>query len=171
MNLSRHWLRARLEDPQSPLEVTMGVLPLKTADDADRWLVRQAALHPRKHIATVLTGILPERLAKAFAHNFPEEHTLAHLAREWRRHLALRLSDLRLPVADTRGYAHAEATAGGVDLREIDPRTMQSRNIPGLFLCGEILDVDGRIGGFNFQWAWSSGHVAGRGAVAALQTA
>ena len=67
-----------------------------------------------------------------------------------------------LPVAGTRGYTYAEVTAGGVALDEIDPSTMASRICRGLYLVGEILDVDGRIGGFNFQWAWSSGFVAGR---------
>ena len=67
-----------------------------------------------------------------------------------------------LPVVDTRGYNYAEVTAGGVALTEIDPATMESRVCPGLFLVGEILDVDGRIGGFNFQWAWSSACVAAR---------
>jgi predicted flavoprotein YhiN len=86
---------------------------------------------------------------------------LAHLTREDRRLLVHALVALRLPVTGTRGYNHAEATAGGVALTEIDPATMQSRVCPGLFLVGEILDVDGRIGGFNFQWAWSSGRVAG----------
>jgi predicted flavoprotein YhiN len=65
-------------------------------------------------------------------------------------------------VAGTRGYDHAEVTAGGVALAEIDPATMQSRACPGLYLVGEVLDVDGRIGGFNFQWAWSSAMVAAR---------
>ena len=66
------------------------------------------------------------------------------------------------PLASTgsRGYNYAEVTAGGVALDEIDPSTMASRIRPGLFLVGEILDVDGRIGGFNFQWAWSSARVA-----------
>jgi predicted flavoprotein YhiN len=67
-----------------------------------------------------------------------------------------------LPVIGSRGYTYAEATAGGVELTEIDAATMRSRIRPGLSLVGEILDVDGRIGGFNFQWAWSSGFVAGR---------
>ena len=67
----------------------------------------------------------------------------------------------RSPVIAS-GYNYAEATAGGVDLREIDPATMESRQCPGLHLVGEILDVDGRIGGFNFQWAWSSASVAAR---------
>jgi predicted flavoprotein YhiN len=65
-----------------------------------------------------------------------------------------------LDVTGSRGYNYAEATAGGVTLTEIDPASMQSRICPGLFLVGEILDVDGRIGGFNFQWAWSTARVA-----------
>ena len=63
-------------------------------------------------------------------------------------------------MTGSRGYTHAEATAGGVALDEVDPATMQSRRTPGLYLVGEILDVDGRLGGFNFQWAWSSARVA-----------
>ena len=87
----------------------------------------------------------------------------AHLPRDARRRLAQALVELPLPVVDSRGYTYAEATAGGVALTEIDPSSMASRVCPGLYLVGEILDVDGRIGGFNFQWAWSSGFVAGRG--------
>ena len=67
-------------------------------------------------------------------------------------------------VVQHRGWNYAEVTAGGVPLREIDYRTMQSRKIPGLYLAGEVLDCDGRIGGFNFQWAWSTGYLAGRAA-------
>ncbi len=66
-----------------------------------------------------------------------------------------------LPVTGTLGFEKAEVTAGGVPLAEVDASTLASRRAPGLYLCGEILDVDGRLGGFNFQWAWSSGHVAG----------
>ena len=87
---------------------------------------------------------------------------LAHLLRDDRRRLARALVEWPLPVVGTRGYNVAEATAGGVALTEIDPATMESRVCPGLFLAGEMLDVDGRLGGFNFQWAWSSGFVAGR---------
>ncbi len=70
------------------------------------------------------------------------------------------LTEWPLPVRDSRGYDYAEVTAGGVPLSEIDPATLESRKCPGLHLVGEILDVDGRIGGFNFQWAWSSAWVA-----------
>jgi predicted flavoprotein YhiN len=80
------------------------------------------------------------------------------------------IAALPIRVIGTRDYNHAEAMAGGVALAEIDYRTMESRKTPGLYLCGEILDVDGRIGGFNFQWAWSSGFVAGCGAARAVSS-
>jgi predicted flavoprotein YhiN len=88
---------------------------------------------------------------------------LAQLTREERRRLSHALVELELPVMASRGFTHAEATAGGVTLSEIESRTMESRVCPGLYLVGEILDVDGRLGGFNFQWAWSSAKVAARG--------
>jgi hypothetical protein len=67
-------------------------------------------------------------------------------------------------VATDRGWNHAEVTAGGIPLEEINYRTMESKSVPGLYLIGEMLDCDGRIGGFNFQWAWATGYVAGRAA-------
>ena len=83
------------------------------------------------------------------------------LTRVQRRAVVHALTAWPLPVRGSRGYKYAEVTAGGVPLNEVDPATMESRVCPGLFLVGEILDVDGRLGGFNFQWAWSSGWVAG----------
>jgi predicted flavoprotein YhiN len=80
------------------------------------------------------------------------------------------LTALVLPVAQHRGWNYAEVTAGGVPLSEIDFRTMQSRKVPGLYLAGELLDCDGRIGGFNFQWAWATGFIAGRAAASAMQS-
>ena len=74
------------------------------------------------------------------------------------------LTRLPLPVATDRGWNHAEVTAGGIPLEEINYRTMESKSVPGLYLIGEMLDCDGRIGGFNFQWAWATGYVAGRAA-------
>ena len=68
----------------------------------------------------------------------------------------------RLTPAGTEGYAKAEVTAGGVSTAELDAKTMQSRKVPGLFFIGEVVDVTGQLGGFNFQWAWASGACAGR---------
>ncbi len=90
--------------------------------------------------------------------------TIARLVREERRRAVRALVELPILAVRDRGFEYAEVTAGGVPLAEIDLATMESRRCRGLYLCGEILDVDGRLGGFNFQWAWSSGTVAGRGA-------
>jgi len=85
------------------------------------------------------------------------------LTREARRALVEAVTAMEVTVAGDRGFTYAEVTAGGVPLSEIRLETMESRVAPGLHLCGEICDVDGRIGGYNFQWAWSSGYVAGVG--------
>ena len=113
---------------------------------------------------------LPERLLKAVCtHEAEVEASTPARAptRVQRKSLVQALSSWPAPIAGDRGFTFAEATAGGVPLREVHLDTMESRVQPGLYLCGEILDVDGRIGGFNFQWAWASGCTAGRAAGAA----
>jgi predicted flavoprotein YhiN len=119
---------------------------------------------------TGLSTLIPASVAAAVLRRLAidGESILAQLSRENRRRLAHALVEWRLPVAGTRGYNYAEVTAGGLALTEIDPATMESRVCPGMYLTGEILDVDGRIGGFNFQWAWASAHVAARGLAAAF---
>jgi predicted flavoprotein YhiN len=129
--------------------------------------------HPRTAVRGILAGDLPDAVALAVLGvvGVPVDRTAASLTREERRRLVHALTEWPLPVVDTRGYNFAEVTAGGVDLAEIDAATMESRVCRRLFLVGEILDVDGRIGGFNFQWAWSSAHVAGRALAAAVSSA
>ena len=92
--------------------------------------------------------------------------TMARMPAPDRRRLFASMLDHRLRVTEVDGYRKAEATAGGVCVDEVDSATMMSRLVPGLFLAGEILDVDGQLGGYNFQWAWSSGFVAGNAAAA-----
>ncbi len=166
MNFSRHLLRARLEHPKEKFRVTMAHPNFQTPEAADEWLKNQARRHPGRPAASIIGELYPDRFAKALTEGLS---SLSNLSRDHRRALAIRMTRLPLEVIGDRGYAFAEATAGGVDLREIDARAMESRKVPGLFLCGEVLDVDGKIGGFNFQWAWSSGYLAGRGAVASLR--
>ena len=91
--------------------------------------------------------------------------TLAELPAKHRRTLVDSMKRLAVPITGTRGFEKAEVTAGGVKLSEVDPRTMQSRLQPGLFIAGEVLDVDGWIGGYNFQAAFSTGHAAAIAAV------
>jgi predicted flavoprotein YhiN len=99
-----------------------------------------------------------------------ETMALNKLPRPQRRALAQALTNLPLPVMGTRGWNYAEVTAGGIPLNEVNALSMASRLVPGLYLIGEILDCDGRIGGFNFQWAWTTGHIAGCHAAHSLES-
>ncbi len=162
LNASRHWARATLE--RRAVRLTVNFFPGETFETIDaRW--RQAASErPRSSVRARLAAEMPDSLASVVARviGIGDDCPLARLSRDDRRRLAHMLGEWPLEVTDTRGYNFAEVTAGGVALTEIDPTTMQSRRCRRLFLVGEILDVDGRIGGFNFQWAWATGHVAGR---------
>jgi hypothetical protein len=124
----------------------------------------------RTHLATVLRRRLPERLAMALLEEagVAPDRPLAQLRREERDAVLTVLTAMPLPVTGSEGYRKAEVTGGGVDLGEVDPRTMESRSATGLFLCGEMLDAFGPIGGFNFLWAWATGRAAGLGAVQRL---
>jgi predicted Rossmann fold flavoprotein len=162
LNLSRHWHRARLNG--DAVSVAVSVCPGDTFESLEAWLLEQADQRPRAQIATVLATRVPAALAAAWIDRagVDRETTMAHVNRDARRRLVHALLDTPLDVHDSRGYAYAEVTAGGIPLEEIDPASMESRVRRGLYLVGEILDVDGRLGGFNFQWAWSSGWVAGQ---------
>jgi len=161
MDASRHWLRAQLEGRTAL--ITINLFPGATFDDLDRRWTALSSERPATSLQHALATMVPASMAAALVTHLGlgGGGQLAHLAREDRRRLVHALVSWPLPVSGTRGYNYAEATAGGVALTEIDPATMQSRMCPGLYLVGEILDVDGRIGGFNFQWAWSSARVAG----------
>jgi predicted Rossmann fold flavoprotein len=162
LNVSRHWLRARAEG--RPVAITASFRPGARFDEVDADWQRRAIANPKASVQTTLASILPASVAAAILRQLALDGsaTLAHLARDDRRRLSRALVEFPLPVTGSRGYTYAEATAGGIALTEIDAGTMASRVCPGLFCVREILDVDGRIGGFNFQWAWSSGFVAGR---------
>jgi predicted Rossmann fold flavoprotein len=162
MNASRHWLQATLAGRQAA--VTVNFRPGRQFDQIDAELQQTAATNPKIMVRTVLASMVPASVADAMLGHLAidGELALAHLSRDHRRRLAHALVEWVLPVVDSRGYNFAEATAGGVALDELDAATMQSRVCPGLYCVGEILDVDGRIGGFNFQWAWSSAFVAAR---------
>ncbi|HRL10724.1 MAG TPA: NAD(P)/FAD-dependent oxidoreductase, partial [Aggregatilineales bacterium] len=115
---------------------------------------------------------LPERLARALCleSGVDPVGTGAALTRVQRRALVATVTALTLPVTGDRGFTYAEVTAGGIPLDELHLKTLESRVCAGLYLCGEICDVDGRIGGYNFQWAWASGWLAGTSAAASLET-
>ncbi|HUN82609.1 MAG TPA: NAD(P)/FAD-dependent oxidoreductase [Phycisphaerae bacterium] len=164
MNASRVWHRARLEGRE--VTVTVNFVPGETTETMEKQLMEMANGQARTQLRNALSTIVPGRLAETILRTLKinPQTLMAHLSRDDRGRIARAMTDWPLPVRDSRGYGYAEVTAGGMPLTEIDSATMQSRKCPGLYLVGEILDVDGRIGGFNFQWAWASGFVAGRAA-------
>lgn len=139
---------------------------------AVQWTDRDAAAWDRElqggkgHVSTRLERALPDRLAQQLlveAH-VPHDQSIAQFDKAARRRLITLLTAYPLPWTGDEGYRKAEVTGGGVALGEIHPRTMESRRHPGLYLCGEMLDAFGPIGGHNFLWAWATGRAAGLGA-------
>ena len=170
LNASRHWARATIEERE--VRLTAGFYPGRRFDDVEEMWIARGRSRPTTSVRSSLSADVPAAVADAVleALAIDPNQALAGLTRDDRRRLVHGLVAWPLPVRDTRGFNYAEVTAGGVALTEIDPATMESRVCRGLFLVGEILDVDGRLGGFNFQWAWATGKVAGR-ALASRSTA
>ena len=161
LNASRHWGRATLESDD--VRVTLNFHPGRSFEDVEQAWIGRIRDRPTGSVRSEVAADIPLAVADALLRALSLEPgaLLANLSREDRRRLIHGLVEWPLRVRETRGYNYAEVTAGGVDLAEIDPATMESRRCAGLYLVGEILDVDGRIGGFNFQWAWATGKVAG----------
>ena len=134
-------------------------------DAIDRAVV-DAGKSRRKNVFALLPSRLPERLRRALVARaeISQETTAATLSREARRRLVNMVKGLEVEVLGTLGYDRAEVTVGGVVLDQVDPKTMAVGRVPGLYVCGEVLDVDGPIGGFNFQAAFATGWVAGEAA-------
>jgi predicted Rossmann fold flavoprotein len=167
LDISRHWIRASREGREPQL--TANLAPGEDFAALEAWLLDRAAARPRCLLATCLGERLPATVVGAILRALdldPAQVRLAGLARATRRRLVEALLAWPLPVHGQRGFAEAEVTAGGVPLSEVKGGTLESTLSPGLFFAGEILDVDGRLGGFNLQWAWSSGWVAARGIAA-----
>ena len=164
LDISRHWLVARHNDPAATLAVNW--LPGETAESLDRLLVKEQS----RGAVAVLRERLTDRLARSLC-DAAAAPPAGDLTRAARRSLASAITSTPLPIAGDRGFTVAEATAGGVPLTEVRLETLESRICPGLHFAGEVLDVDGRIGGFNFQWAWASGFVAGTAAARAISDA
>lgn len=164
MDASRHWTFARANG--HAVQLRCNFFPGQSFEQVETWVIETAASRPRGTVQNLLAERFPDRLARSLLLTVGIEPTLVlgQLARDRRRLLVHALTNFDLSVEHDRGWNFAEVTAGGVPLQEIDYRTMASRKVPGLYLIGEILDCDGRIGGFNFQWAWATGFLAGRAA-------
>jgi predicted Rossmann fold flavoprotein len=162
MDASRFWCLAK--ERGEPAEVYSNFLPGQTREQVRQWFMEEMNDHPRRSLVNTLAQQPPQRFAESLVQyaKCDAQAAIAQLPRKDRDHLLTLLTKFPFPIVQDRGWNHAEVTAGGVPLEEVDFRTMESKIVPGLYLIGEILDCDGRIGGFNFQWAWATGRLAGR---------
>ncbi len=135
-------------------EIAIDLLP---DIDAASFLKDRKRSRPKAELRTVLSEVLPQRLAQHLA----SEGTMANARDRDLDALAERLTAWKIVPTGTEGYAKAEVTVGGVDTDELSSRTLEAKKAPGLFVIGEAVDVTGWLGGYNFQWAWSSGWAAG----------
>ena len=140
-------------------EIAIDLLPGR-----DAFVLLRAARteKPKQDLHNILAELLPRRLALMLCAEAALDGRLADLSDKKLRDMAQLLNDWRLKPGGSEGFRTAEVTAGGVDTDEISSKTFQARKVPGLYFIGECLDVTGHLGGFNFQWAWSSGHAAGQ---------
>jgi predicted Rossmann fold flavoprotein len=144
------------------LDLLIDWLPDLRPDALDQQ-IQTASRNGRPSVLSLVPLAVPRRLAEALigVAGIPADRSGPELTRDERRRLVAALKGLRLPASGTLGFAKAEVTSGGVSLLEVDPETLESRRQPGLHFIGEVLDLDGLIGGYNFQAAWSTGWLAG----------
>lgn len=170
LDASRFWTLATKHG--AFVEIYGNFAPGQSADTLRDWFIAQAAQHPKRSLVRTLSFLVPDRFAESLCRHLHLSceplAAVAQIPRVDRDRLLKALTRFHFPIIGDRGWNMAEVTAGGVPLEEINYRTMESRLVPGLYLLGEILDCDGRIGGFNFQWAWTTGWLAGASAVRSL---
>lgn len=147
-----------------PVELRLNLRPDQRPDELDRDLQALWQERGKQQLATLVTDWMPKSVVPVFlqAQGLDPQQKIAEAGKDVRRKLANGLQQWRIPITAWQSFDIAEVTAGGVALAEVDAKTMASTLVPGLYFAGEILDVDGYVGGFNFQAAWSTGWVAGQ---------
>jgi len=116
----------------------------------------------KKHLSTILEQFLPSRFVKVWLEQFGELKPMHQYSSAKLKEISVALTNWQITPTGTEGYLKAEVTVGGIDTNEISSKTMESKKVPGLYFIGEVVDVTGWLGGYNFQWAWSSGWAAGQ---------
>jgi predicted Rossmann fold flavoprotein len=160
LDISRHV--SGHAQPQS-LNLECDFLPEIKAEALDELLKSAVAAAGKRQVLALVPSEVPHRLAEALLQvtGLDSQQKAAELSKAGRAALVRAIKQTSIALTGTRGFGKAEVTAGGIPLAEVDSRTMASRLVPGLFLAGEVLDLDGPIGGFNFQAAFSTGWLAG----------
>ncbi|WP_243041483.1 NAD(P)/FAD-dependent oxidoreductase [Dyella sedimenti] len=136
-------------------------LDLLPEHDAGAWLRAQRAARPAAELKNVLADALPRRLAQRLCERWFDSRPMRQYREAELDDIGAQLHDWPIVASGTEGYRTAEVTLGGVDTDGLSSSTLQSKHVPGLFFVGEVVDVTGWLGGYNFQWAWASGHAAG----------
>ena len=151
LQISSYW--------RSGMDITINLAPNRNVFEE---LKIQKEHQPKQEIQTTLSGIIPKRLALYLCDHSGVSGTLADLSHKKLKIIADLVNVWRITPNGTEGFATAEVTRGGVSTSELSSKTMEANKVPGLYFIGEVVDVTGHLGGFNFQWAWSSGHAAGQ---------
>lgn len=161
LDMSGSWIRCRSQGKK----LFANFLPGYTESQIRHCFIEVLLRYPKRGLKHFLASFFPERLSEVIIKKtgLPCDISISQIRKEHRNGLLNSLFHFPLEITGALGYEKAEITAGGVDLKEVDEKSLESRLRPGLFFAGEMLDVDGRIGGFNLQWAWASGRVAGEG--------
>lgn len=151
------------KNPDENVECSINFFPEFSQDKLIKLIKKRIESHPNRQIGNQFIGMLPKRLAPTilkYSDFNPDKKSTAISTREIDKIVSL-LTDFRLKIDDILGWKLAQFTAGGIDVKEINPKTLQSKKTNNLYFCGEVIDIDGESGGYNLQWAWSSGFVAG----------
>ncbi|MCK4632169.1 MAG: NAD(P)/FAD-dependent oxidoreductase [candidate division Zixibacteria bacterium] len=169
LSLSRHVVDALRQEKK--VSISIDLKPALEERKLEARLLRDLQAHGKRQFDTLLKGLLPAKLIPVCCdlNGIEPEKAGHHITADERKRLRLWLKDFCFEVTGHRPPEEAIVTAGGVDTRQVDPRTMESRLVPGLFLAGEVLNVDGDTGGFNLQAAFSTGFVAGQSAAQGCQ--
>ena len=162
LDISRTASRACVEN--EPAWVVLDMLPKLSKEAVQSLLQKRLAYAGNKSLILWLEGIIPKKLALFLIHVNKLEHltSASLLSPKELKKLSFSLKALRLHVKGTKGFESAEVSAGGVDVRELDEKTLMSKKVKNLYFCGEVLDIDGDCGGFNLHFAWGSGYVVGQ---------
>lgn len=152
-----------LWEKDKPVYVGIDLKPALSYEQLNARLLREFKANPKKTVKNVFRNLLPQRLADMFIDiaKIPTDKNVSQVTQEERKRLVCLLKDFRMEIKGVRPIEEGMVTRGGVSLKEVNPRTMESRLIKGLYFCGELLDVDADTGGFNLQAAFSTGYLAG----------
>lgn len=148
-----------------PVDLSVNLFPGRTAEQMSDELKRRWQRHGHRSLALSLAGLLHSRVSGPLTQRLglSSERAVSGISKSERWRLAQEFTNWRITVTEPHSLDHAEVTIGGVETPDIDPETLESYLVPGLYFAGEMVDVHGDLGGYNFQWAWSSGYRAGAG--------